>query len=383
MLIELHIIQCHAPSNLNRDDTGSPKDCIFGGVRRSRISSQCIKRSVRMSDVFRSGLDGIDLGVRTRRLPTIVRDAMLERGFSAEIADVAAQKASGFGNKDGTEQKAPETAQIMFFSPSDIDAIVDMIASMARDAGDADQFKKVSAKDLQKSAELAGWRPITPDIALFGRMITSSAFRDVQASVQVAHAISVNKMDHEFDYFTAVDDRSGMEDSDDSGAAMIDDVEFNSACYYKYFSLDLDGLVSNLAGPTPTDEHLVEARHVAALTALAFVRAAALVTPTGKQNSFAAHQLPSAILVEVRDKKMPVSYANAFVRPVTVGRGMDLIEASIGQFAAHVDVLNRKYGLKAEPRLWFCTEPLSVPSTQECDSFDALVDGIARAVGVR
>jgi len=102
VLIELHMIQCHAPSNLNRDDTGSPKDCIFGGVRRSRISSQCIKRSIRMSDVFRSGLQGVDLGIRTRRLPSIVRDAMIERGFSPDMADLAGKKASGFGNKDGT-----------------------------------------------------------------------------------------------------------------------------------------------------------------------------------------------------------------------------------------------------------------------------------------
>ena len=31
MLIEVHIIQNHAPSNLNRDDSGSPKSAIFGG----------------------------------------------------------------------------------------------------------------------------------------------------------------------------------------------------------------------------------------------------------------------------------------------------------------------------------------------------------------
>ncbi|MHA1369256.1 MAG: type I-E CRISPR-associated protein Cas7/Cse4/CasC, partial [Promethearchaeota archaeon] len=29
------MLQNHAPSNLNRDDTGSPKSCIFGGYQRS------------------------------------------------------------------------------------------------------------------------------------------------------------------------------------------------------------------------------------------------------------------------------------------------------------------------------------------------------------
>ena len=37
MFIELHMIQNFAPSNLNRDDTGSPKDCEFGGYRRAHI----------------------------------------------------------------------------------------------------------------------------------------------------------------------------------------------------------------------------------------------------------------------------------------------------------------------------------------------------------
>ena len=51
MFVELHIIQNFAPSNLNRSDTGSPKDCEFGGVRRARISSQCLKRAMR--DAFK------------------------------------------------------------------------------------------------------------------------------------------------------------------------------------------------------------------------------------------------------------------------------------------------------------------------------------------
>jgi CRISPR system Cascade subunit CasC len=47
MFIELHIIQNFPPSNLNRDDLGQPKDADFGGFRRARVSSQCLKRSTR------------------------------------------------------------------------------------------------------------------------------------------------------------------------------------------------------------------------------------------------------------------------------------------------------------------------------------------------
>ena len=45
MLIQIHMLQNHAPSNLNRDDLGAPKTCYFGGVLRSRISSQCPSRT--------------------------------------------------------------------------------------------------------------------------------------------------------------------------------------------------------------------------------------------------------------------------------------------------------------------------------------------------
>ena len=70
MLIEIHAIQNHSPSNLNRDDLGAPKTCYFGGVLRSRISSQCIKRSIRMSKEFEKLLGGI----RTRQLATLIAD---------------------------------------------------------------------------------------------------------------------------------------------------------------------------------------------------------------------------------------------------------------------------------------------------------------------
>jgi CRISPR system Cascade subunit CasC len=389
----IHVIENHAPSNLNRDDTGSPKDCIFGGVRRARISSQCLKRSIRRSPLFSEQL-GADLAVRTRLLPVQVKKRLLERGLSEEMAEIGAQKASGFGNKDGKEQAELRTAQIMLLSEPDIEAVTEAIYRAALAAKTADEFKAVSAKDLQTAAELKGWRPITPDIALFGRMITSNAFRDVEASVQVAHAISTHKMDHEFDYYTAVDDLLGSdEDEDDSGAGMIGDVEFNSACYYKYFSLDFDALVANLTGPEPGpkatkaereayEKSKAEAKAVAAAAVPAFIRAAVFTTPSGKQNTFAAHQLPDAILVEVRPENIPVSYANAFVEPARTHNGQDLVSDSLDKFSQHVGLMSRKFSLHASPRLWFTTrDEVKVEGARACDTLDDLFAALQKAVG--
>lgn len=388
MLVEIHMLQNHAPSNLNRDDTGSPKDAVFGGVRRSRISSQALKRAIRRSTIFQEALKDAGLGVRTRQLPQLVKQILLERGLSAEMADIGALKASGFGTKDGKEQKVDEerntveTAQIMYLTPNDIQAVADVIYEAAVEAKTPAAFKKVSAKDLQARA-VDRWRPITPDIALFGRMITSDAFRDVESAVQVAHALSTHRMEHEFDYYTAVDDlRQTVSSEDDKGAAMIGDIEFTSACYYKYFSIDLDGFVDNLVGQNGAveTEERKRARALAVQTTLAFFEAAVFTSPSGKQNTFAAYQLPDAILVEVRDHKIPVSYANAFVKPVTAGRGEDLVERSIAALKEHVELITEKFSLISTDRFWFTTRDVAIAGTQTCETLADLKEKLAVAL---
>jgi CRISPR system Cascade subunit CasC len=321
------------------------------------------------------------MGIRTRGLPEKVKEYLLAHGMSDEMASMAALRVSGFGNREGKEQESLQTAQTMFLAPSDILAIGDLMLTKCRACATADDLKKIDANDLQKEAALRGWRPITPDIALFGRMVTSDAFRDIEASTQVAHAISTHKMEHEFDYFTAVDDLQGTRgEPDESGADMIGDVEFNSACYYKYFSLDIDALVKNLAGPAPrggSSEYATvraEARRVALAVAGAFMKAAVFTTPSGKQNTFAAHQLPDGILVEVRKQKMPVSYANAFVDPAVPGTKRDLVAVSLERFAEYVERVTQKYSLSAVARLWFTTRDQQVVGATSCRVFSDLLD---------
>jgi len=79
MFIELHILQNFAPSNLNRDDTGNPNDTGFGGVRRARISSQCIKRAIRHEKDFAEKII-VESGVRTRWLARAVSEKLEKAG---------------------------------------------------------------------------------------------------------------------------------------------------------------------------------------------------------------------------------------------------------------------------------------------------------------
>src|SRR5712691_4189263 len=104
MFIELHMLQNFAPSNLNRDDTGAPKDCEFGGYRRARISSQCLKRAIRTH--FRE--DGLlpesALAARTKRLVDELVDRLAARGKPADTARAVAEatlRSAGLGVNEG------------------------------------------------------------------------------------------------------------------------------------------------------------------------------------------------------------------------------------------------------------------------------------------
>ncbi len=373
MLYEIHMLKNYPPTNLNRDETGAPKTCIFGGVTRGRISSQCLKRSWRTSDLFRAEIGEENLGIRTRRLPALIADKLLEMGVSPDYVTAVTPKISGFGNKDGKETKEGTTAQIIFFAPQDIDAAATAVKEKLDTCKTVKDVDKLKAKDLQDAVSEADVRPITLDIALFGRMVTCDAFRDVEGAMQVAHAISTNKVCVESDFFTAMDDLLNGATIDEKGAAMIGDADYNASCYYIYASLDTDVLRENLKYSEDSDEIVSKA-----LPAL--LRAMAYTDPSGKQNSFAGHVLPSAVMVECKTKKVPTSMTNAFVKPIAAS---DPVEESIRKLAAETDMMARSFNLPVEERLWFCVDKYAIQpesATQVYSVFPELVDAAVAAL---
>ncbi len=109
------MIQNHSPANLNRDDLGAPKTCIFGGVTRARISSQCLKRSIRRSPEFAVALEK-DGGVRTRRLIELIAREAAREGKEPDEKD---RKAIRKVFEDGGVplKKDDDTFEILFFLP--------------------------------------------------------------------------------------------------------------------------------------------------------------------------------------------------------------------------------------------------------------------------
>jgi CRISPR system Cascade subunit CasC len=215
-------------------------------------------------------------------------------------------------------------------------------------------------------------RPISLDIALFGRMVTSNAFADVEASMQVAHAISTHRVVMETDFFTAMDDL--IDGTQEMGAGMTGDIDYNSSCYYIYASLDTNKLAENL-------KYSENAAELVRKSVPALLRTMAFTNPSGKQNTFAGHSLPSAVLVECKKYPVPVSYANAFVNPAYASKESDLISVSIQKLVDFVEQTDHDFALPVKKRLWFCSGlKKKMTIAQNCENFQELVDGVSTCI---
>lgn len=342
MLFEIHMLKNYPPVNLNRDDNGAPKSCFFGGVQRGRISSQCLKRSWRTSDIFKS-LDSF--GIRTRKMPELVGEKLTEMGVAPEFVEEAELKLTGIANKDGKTSKDGKTAQVVFYAQSEID----QVALRIKEAIDADKdlktFAKRSSKDFDALVKDAKIVPISADLALFGRMVTSDYFVDVDAAMQVAHAISTHAVNRESDFFTAMDDL--LKPDEEAGAAMMGDVDYNSCCYYEYASIDTDILRENLKNSDDPDGLIDKLLPI-------LVKAMAYTNPSGKQNTFAGQILPDMVMVECKKDKIPLSYVNAFETPIpTWSANPEIVKKSVKAFAEHVDKMDAAYELPVLHRSFF------------------------------
>lgn len=379
-LVEIHILQNHSPANMNRDDMGAPKSCIFGGTQRLRISSQCLKRAARTSEAFREALLDEKLAERTRafkpwileRLEArkeMINSLQLEATDIGPLADAISayikgkQESSGSsaGEDDGgTDSDADDASSsggdvadlrkqpLVFLGEHELDALVDSVLSKAN----ADELRKSLRKKKKGSAA-----PALPDdlvkllkpislpcapVALFGRMTTSNAFQAADAAVCVAHAISTHRATLEVDYWTAMGDRK-EEARADAGSDHIGERQFASATFYKYASVDLDQLVSNLGG----------SRELAEKALRAFLKGLVMSYPGGMQTSMGHHNPPSAILVELKSRKVPTNYANAFVRPLAVTEARDQVETSIDALKSFAESMHASWVAPDRPSAWW------------------------------
>jgi CRISPR system Cascade subunit CasC len=305
LYVDVHVLQTVPPSNLNRDDAGSPKQATYGGARRARVSSQAWKRATRRA--FEQLLPAERLATRTKKIASLLADRISGRcGIDAEAAArLATFLLDPLGISAG--KKVTETAYLLFFGRGQLEALVDLVADRAAELASLDDAGLKSAvKELPVREQLAEGHPI--DVALFGRMVADIPGLNVDAATQVAHALSTHAVEVEFDYFTAVDDENPKENT---GAGMIGTVEFNSATLYRFATVGVHQLLDNLGGDLEASSEALGAF----LTA--FVRS----MPTGHQNSFGHRTVPNLVSLVLRPDQ-PVNLVSAFEAPVRAKDGI-------------------------------------------------------------
>src|SRR3989338_5756248 len=197
--INFHVLISHSPSCLNRDDMNMQKTAVFGGVNRVRVSSQSLKRSMRMSDYHHATLG--EPSIRTRDLGKLKArfTELLKERFDAELIGRALEWISG---KEGIAEGVTDDA----VAPWSVDEVAHFCELIRADEQDIKKLEKQIEKEARPFREAMGK---AVDIALSGRMATSGLMSNlpVDGALAVAHAITTHAVEpQDVDWFTAVDD---------------------------------------------------------------------------------------------------------------------------------------------------------------------------------
>ena len=280
LYVDFHILQTVPPSCINRDDTGSPKTAVYGGVLRARVSSQAWKHAMRAAFAENAQLD---VGKRTKKAAELVKEQILVLDPEQKKADKMAKEALKYVGIKSDDKKG--TDALIFISSAQAKALAELV---------------VGGCTKDEEYEEALIENPSADMVLFGRMVAQKASLKYDAAAQVAHSISTHAVQNEYDYFTAVDD---CQAEDNAGAGHLGTVEYNSSTLYRYATVN----VMELAGQLGAAQ--------AAETVRAFGEAFLFSMPTGKQNTFANRTLPDAVYVTLREDQ-PVNLCGAFERAV-------------------------------------------------------------------
>jgi len=344
--IQIHYLTSYPAALLNRDDVGFAKRIPFGGVTRTRVSSQCIKRHWRtfQGEDSLSSIEDTDMAIRSRlTFDRFVYEPLIAEGIDQKMAKevTAALMAKVLGEsakaKKGKAVSAEDpklaTGQITVLGKPELDYLKQEALSMCSEAegkkiGDLvknhfTKEKKANIKALQQGAGL--------DAALFGRMVTGDILARCDAALHVAHAFTVHAEATESDYFTAVDDLLGDSDDAELGSAHIGNTELTSGLFYGYTVIDVPLLIDNLGGDISLASEVTRR----------MVHLASKVSPGAKLGSTAPHAYAHLVIIE-SGSSQPRTLANAFLQPVA--ERPDLAANTCEALASHLRGLDAMYG---------------------------------------
>ena len=336
--INIHALISHPSSLMNRDDSGLQKTCIVGGVTRTRISSQCLKRAIRTSDLYKNSVD--EVSIRTNKFSELLELCKKEMPDTDEtiLSDVI----SNFGPAVKKEKiKGTKETFKVFESvqPFSIGAIKEAVRLVTDEGIELKQLKKV--KDLPAL-----------DVALSGRMDANTVDRNIEAAMSVAQVFTTHATDIEVDWFTACDDLSSQ------GSGHLGSTEFSSGVFYRYANINVDLLASNLN--KSVDDLEAEINLI--------IEAFAKITPPAKGKTFAGPTFAECMLVT--KSQQPLSLANAFRTPIK--NNQDVMENSITSLFTEYDKLVNAYDLDEKAKALSLNTDFTVSSIEKVNKLAEL-----------
>ncbi len=342
--------------NLNRDESGQPKNTIYGGVTRGRLSSQSMKHAARLA--FLETQAGNEQSLRARDWEHLLNEIMTEIVANdpqldvsaetiAQLADIGQNVAvrglySSKPSKPSKPKKATSDTDevtptgdeakdaVMLLSMEEINALATgLLKESQKDSSFMESVRAAEETYLKtlftKLVEQDPDHPLDAtstmlDIAAFGRMFAAQSNIQTHAAIAVSHAVGTHQMKTTLDFFTAVDELNN------SGSAHMGYQSLTSGMYYQTFTIDVNQLVRSWRGAFVEGKLTPKAEgQLRTLT-----RALIQKLPGGKNNSTNSHVLPCFVLAE--QQATPVAYS--FSDPVQPGENGGYAEGSLQHLAS-------------------------------------------------
>jgi CRISPR system Cascade subunit CasC len=245
-----------------------------------------------------------------------LKELLINSGLTKEQADPKARKALEMLGKFDKKNGELLTTTI-FLSFAEIQRIANVIISNP-DGKHEKEIQDILNENLE------------PGIALFGRMMTGKKMHTIYAALNVAHSIAVNEREQQEDFFVTYDD---LLTEDQQGASHLGNNSFDASVFYRYASVNLGLLSSNLG----TNANQI--KDILAMFLDSFVK----TIPEARQASFAAMTPPSAILMVVREDQ-PIQLTNAFIKPIKASHDKCLITNTIAALDQEIADMENMYG---------------------------------------
>lgn len=338
--LTLHIVASVPYSNLNRDDSGTPKRVIQGGALRALHSSQAIKRGIRtmyeeasLDTSVRSGQLVAKIVERAKELSLEADEKALTKAAKAIVGTLTKKTAAG---NDAGDNAATESDRSIWMSKEEIEA--------AADAALKEQVDSAFIKD-GVTGSLA--------IAAFGRMFANAPAKNTEAAIAVSPAVTTHAATIDTDYFSTVDDI--RQQKNDTGATFLGVSQFTNGVFYRSITIDKEQLKKSWTGWDDPEaaENLKE-----------LINAIIYGQPRGKENATAPYIQPALILAE--EQRYRVAYD--FETPI------DADAKAGGYLNPTIDVLAKQFtqARKFDADNFGPLEILSGTSEHLEDAFDTL-----------